>query len=228
MNSQIKITDTVGNIATEFPLATRVFARYQIDFCCGGGLPLGELCDRLELDPNAILAEIEGELSEDDGDSVRWDEVEPEILIDHILTAYHEPLKEELPRLESMAAKVADVHGDGYPETLPPLLSVFRELEAELLQHMEKEERVLFPMIKNGQGEMAAGPVACMEDEHRSAGDALSEIRRLTNDFRVPEEACTTWRALWHGLAALETAMHRHIHLENNILFPRALHGPTS
>ena len=90
---------------------------------------------------------------------------------------------------------------------------------------MGKEEQILFPLILQGRGAMAGGPVAVMEQEHQSAGDALERLRELTNDFEVPPEACNTWRALWHGLAALETGTHQHIHLENNILFPRALAG---
>ena len=88
---------------------------------------------------------------------------------------------------------------------------------------MVKEERILFPMIKQGQGAMAGGPVSLMKHEHDSAGAALRRIRELTKDYQVPPEACDTWRALWHGLAALEESLHQHIHLENNILFPRAL-----
>jgi len=144
-------------------------------------------------------------------------------LIDHILAAYHKPLTEELPRLEAMARKVIDVHRDKQPEMLPELLSVYVGLKVELEQHMAKEEQILFPMIKGGQGAMAEGPISVMAHEHDSAGSALKRLRELTDGYQVPEEACNTWRALWHGLAALEEALHQHIHLENNILFPRAL-----
>ena len=219
----INIDSKVGQIATEHPLATRVFARHNIDFCCGGGRPLGEVCAKRGLDPTTVLSEIERELATPSGSEVRWDEAPIDDLVEHILSAYHTPLHDELPRLETMARKVVEVHGDKRPDTFPQLLSVFVALKAELEQHLLKEEQILFPMIKSGQGAMAGGPISVMEDEHVNAGDALKRLRELTDDYQVPEEACNTWRALWHGLAALEESLHQHIHLENNILFPRTL-----
>ena len=214
---------TVGQMATEHPLATRVFARHEIDYCCGGGRPLGEVCSEKKLDTEVILAEIRKELEAPGSSEERWDQAPLGVLIDHILEVYHRPLDEELPRLETMARKVHQVHGDKDPERLTALLNTYVALKAELEQHMLKEEQILFPMIKQGQGAMAAGPVSVMQHEHDVAGTALRRLRELTNGYTVPEEACNTWRALWHGLAALEDALHRHIHLENNILFPRAL-----
>ena len=213
----------VGQIAAEHPLATRVFARHGIDFCCGGGKPLGEICNQRGLDAAAVLAEIESELAAPSATEDRWDQAPLNDLVEHILAAYHKPLAEELPRLETMARKVVEVHRDKQPERLPEMLSVYLGLKAELEVHMAKEEQVLFPLIKRGQGAMAGGPVSVMEHEHDSAGRALKRLRELTDGYQVPEEACNTWRALWHGLAALEEALHQHIHLENNILFPRAL-----
>lgn len=213
----------VGQIAAEHPLATRVFARHGIDFCCGGGRPLAEVCAGRRLDAATVVSEIEAELAAPCATEIRWDEAPLNDLVEHLLAAYHKPLKEELPRLEAMARKVVDVHRDKRPEALPELLSVYLGLRAELEQHMAKEERILFPMIKRGQGAMADGPISVMEHEHDAAAGALRRLRELTDGYRVPEEACNTWRALWHGLAALEEALHQHIHLENNILFPRAL-----
>jgi len=213
----------VGQIVAEHPLAARVFARHQIDFCCGGGRPLGDACARRGLDTAAVLTEITNELTTDGGSATRWDEAPLGDLIEHILTHYHASLKEELPRLEAMARKVVDVHRDKQPEMLPELLAVYLGLKAELDQHMAKEERILFPMIRGGQGAMTGGPISVMEHEHDSAGNALARLRELTHGYEVPEQACNTWRALWHGLEALEGSLHEHIHLENNILFPRAL-----
>jgi regulator of cell morphogenesis and NO signaling len=215
----------VGQLAAEYPLATRVFARHQIDYCCGGGRPLAEVCRTKGLDPARVLTEIEQEIAPADRDVQRWIDAPLGALIDHILTDYHRPLYEELPRLEAMVQKVARVHGDKEPVRLPELLSVFTSLKAELEDHFTKEEAVLFPMINRGEGGGAQGPVAVMLREHDDAGDALRRIRELTDDYTPPEGACNTWRALWYGLAALETSLHEHIHLENNILFPRALAG---
>ena len=212
----------VGQIAAEHPMATRVFARHGIDFCCGGGRPLQDVCERKGLDVESILYEIRAELTEDPSCSVRWDRAELGDLIDHIITAYHRPLSEERPRLELMARKVNRAHGDKMPDVLPELLSTFVELKAELDAHMMKEEQILFPLIRSGQGARSSAPMSVMEHEHESAGRALERLRHLTNDYTAPEGACNTWRALWVGLEQFETDMHEHIHLENNILFPRA------
>lgn len=216
---------TVGRIAAELPLATRVFARHRIDFCCGGGRPLADVCRESGIDVDSLLDEIRRELDGRCDTGERWSEAALADLIDHILSTYHASLREELPRLREMAVKVVRVHGDKDPERFAELLAVYEGLEAELDEHMMKEEQILFPMIREGHGDMASGPVSVMEMEHASAAAALRRLRELTNDYDVPAEACNTWRALWHGLAALEEDLHRHIHLENNILFPRALVG---
>jgi regulator of cell morphogenesis and NO signaling len=213
----------IGEIATEHPLATRVFHRHGIDFCCGGGKPLADACAARGIDTDVVLEELRVELDTRETPQTRWDQEPLEDLIRHILLTYHKPLKEELPRLAAMARKVNDVHHDKSPDTLPELLHVVLGLQDELESHMAKEEQILFPMILGGQGAMADGPISVMEHEHASAGAALARLRELTNGYEVPEQACNTWRALWHGLAALEESLHQHIHLENNILFPRAL-----
>ncbi len=219
----IQSDSIVGQLAAEHPLATRVFHRHGIDFCCDGGRKLQEACAAQGVDTGMVLEEIRKELSNTTIPEERWDQAPLEDLVQHILVAYHGPLKEELPRLESMARKVLEVHGDKDPETLSEVVEVYAGLKAELSQHMVKEEQILFPMIEQGQGAMAGGPVSMMKHEHDSAGAALRRLRELTKDYQVPPGACNTWRALWHGLAALEESLHQHIHLENNILFPRAL-----
>lgn len=225
----IEGTMKVGHLAAEHPLATRVFARHGIDFCCGGGKPLAKVCEDRDLDLDAVIAEIEAELEQwpEDAES-RWTDAPLGDLIEHIVGTYHASLREELPRLSQMVAKVVRAHGDKEPERLPELVAVLGGLRAELESHMLKEERVLFPLIRQGRGAMAAAPVSVMEHEHEEAATALRRLRALTDDYRVPAEACNTWRALWHGLADLERATHQHIHLENNILFPRALAGATA
>ena len=214
----------VGELAALHPLATRVFARHQIDFCCGGGRPLSDVCEKQGLDVDTVMQEIARELAPREN-VVRWDQRPITELIDHIVNRYHAGLCEELPRLEAMARKVADVHGEKDPVRLPRLLQAVLDLRGELEPHMVKEEQILFPMIRRGQGSGANGPVAVMMREHETAGDLLKDIRELTNDYSVPPDACNTWRALWMGLEGLESDLHEHIHLENNILFPRALAG---
>ena len=223
MNTTINADILIGQLAATNPLATRVFARHQIDYCCGGGRPLGEVCREKGLDIDRVLSEIQSEIAAPGFDASRWEQAPLGALIDHIVSRFHEPLHEELPRLEAMARKVARVHGDKDPERLAALVTVYLGLKDELEQHMIKEEAILFPMIKRGQGAGAAGPVDVMIHEHAEVGNALRDLRMLTDDYTVPEAACNTWRALWFGLEALETDLHEHIHLENNILFPRAI-----
>jgi len=218
----ISSEDTVKDIAVAHPLATRVFQRHSINFCCGGGLALRSACEAKGLDPDRIVEEVEEEIAGPQDHESRWEEEPLDRLIDHILTTYHEPLKEELPRLQRMADKVLAVHGEKMPEVLGELQRVFTGLRVELEGHMAKEEQILFPMIRAGRGTDAGAPIAVMEHEHASAGAALERIRELTDDFQLPEGACTTWTALWAGLAELEKELHQHIHLENHILFPRA------
>lgn len=215
---------TVSDLAVAYPVATRVFARHQIDFCCGGGTSLADACRMRGLDADTIVSEIHTELQGLSSPETCWEEEPLSDLIEHILHAYHRPLDEELPRLEALATKVARVHGDTH-DSLATILSVFVGLKVELEEHMAKEEQILFPMILGGHGMMADGPIAVMRDEHDEVGAVLTRLRALTHDYDLPPQACNSWRALWHGLAALEESLHQHIHLENNVLFPRALEG---
>jgi regulator of cell morphogenesis and NO signaling len=214
----------VGHIAAEHPAATRVFHRFGIDFCCGGGKSLAAAGAAKGVDADVLLEAVRAELSSAGPDETNWNEAALPDLIDHILETYHKPLCEELPRLDAMTAKVVEVHGDK-DARLAEVRAVFGALKAELNSHMQKEEMILFPMIRQGQGGSAQGPVSVMEHEHDSAGAALARMRELTDGFAPPEQACNTWRAMFQGLEDLERELHQHIHLENNILFPRALSG---
>ncbi|MEN8144159.1 MAG: iron-sulfur cluster repair di-iron protein [Gemmatimonadota bacterium] len=218
----ISTQETVKDIAIAHPLATRVFERHSIDFCCRGGRTLSAACDAKGLDAESIVEEVETAIAGTGDTATRWENEAPNNLIDHILTTYHEALRSELPRLQKMADKVLAVHGDKMPEVLGELQQVFTALRMELQDHMMKEEQILFPMIRAGRGADAGGPISVMEHEHASAGAALERLRELTNDFQPPEGACATWTGLWAGLADLEKQLHLHIHLENNILFPQA------
>ncbi len=212
----------IGHIAAVHPLATRVFSRHQMDFCCGGGRALGDVCHDKGVETSLVIAEIEKEL-DTTVIEVRWAEKPVIELIDHILKAFHEPLREELPRLEELALKVLDAHGEKDPDKFREIADLVSSLRAELENHMKKEEQILFPLVREGKGNLAEGPIAVMMVEHDEAGGVLRRLRKLTDNYLVPEEACNTWRALWCGLNALEESLHEHIHLENNILFPRVL-----
>ena len=212
----------VNQIATEHPLATRVFHRHGIDFCCGGGVSLETACRSQGVDSAMVLHELQMELGKETTDERNWGAAPADELIQHILNGYHEPLYEELPRLEALCTKVEGKHFDKMP-TLRAVQKEFTMIKADLLQHMAKEEQILFPMIQSGHTSMTEGPISVMRSEHDEVGAALLRIRQLTNNYQVPEEACNSWRALWAGLESLEFELHKHIHLENNILFPAVM-----
>lgn len=221
----LSVDTKVGTIATEHPLSTRVFARHGIDFCCRGGLPLVDACRSRGVEVARVLRELDEEINAIESLEVRWYERPLAELIEHILQEFHEPLEVELPRIEAMARKVDEVYGEEHPARFQSILTCFIALRTDLEQHMRKEERILFPMILDGNGHVSDGPVAVIEMEHEQVGAMLRRLRDLTDDYRVPDEACSTWRALWAALEELERSLHEHIHLENNILHPRALAG---
>lgn len=218
----VSATDRIGNLAAKIPQASRVFARHQIDYCCGGNHTLADACDLAKVDVAIVLAEINEELKRDHT-GILPDGLTLEDLITHIQKTYHEPLREELPRLEEMARKVARVHAERDGERLAALAETVSELKAEILTHLDKEDGILFPLICAGSGAMAQMPISRMQKDHDDHGTSLRRIRKLTADFKVPGDACMTWRALWKSLEELERSLHEHIHLENNILFPKTL-----
>ena len=223
---------TVADIATAAPATIRIFQHHHIDFCCGGRIPLAQACAERGLETDLVLTQLQAATSPATAEPT-WADASLAALISHIQSRYHEPLRTELPRLEAMVAKVLNRHGDKLPDVLPPLYETFVSLRHELLEHMLKEDRVLFPVIAALEAgaplpvaDAAAwmpSPVAVMEAEHEAAGAALARMRTLTNDYTPPEWACPTFRGLYFGLAQLETDMHLHVHLENNVLFPRAM-----
>lgn len=232
MPIEIAPETTVARLATRVPSTIAVFQRHGIDFCCRGGRPLADACAEKGLSFAALREELAAAAEGPAEETRAWDEAPLGELIDHVLDRYHARLREELPRLGAMAARVLEVHGDKHPETLPALAATFDGLRAELDAHMAKEEQVLFPAVRRLEAAPTVGarlpspplaaPIAAMEHEHEDAGRALDELRRLTGGYQPPAGACTTFRGLYHGLAELEADLHRHIHLENNVLFPRA------
>lgn len=221
----------VADIVTEAPGTVAVFQRHQIEFCCGGHLPLEVVCRNEGLDVEALIAELMA-AAQPFAETGDWHAATLTDLVAHIQAAYHEPLYQELPRLRTMLAKVVQRHGDRMPETLLPLQATFAELERDLTKHMTKEDAILFPAIVRFESmpglavtgpHPLAGPITVMEHDHDQAGDALAAIRSLTGGYEPPKGACPTFRGLYHGLGELEHRMHLHVHLENDILFPKAL-----
>jgi regulator of cell morphogenesis and NO signaling len=215
--------DTLSELAVRYPAATRVFHAHGLDFCCHGRRPLAEACREKQLDPAEILAAATAG-ADVTGDLTVWSEAPLADLVAHITFHYHARLRAEIPRLVELAEKVERVHAER--ESCPRGLAAhLRLVHAAVLDHLEKEEVVLFPMILAGRGWQAAGPVQMMEHEHTDHASSLARNRALTADLTPPAEACTTWRALYLRLAELERELMDHIHLENNVLFPRALNA---
>jgi regulator of cell morphogenesis and NO signaling len=212
---------TLAELAVTHPAAARVFYRNRLDFCCGGRRPLAEACLERHLDPQAILDAIEAE-NPLVGERTRWEQAPLEALVAHIVETYHRRLRLALPDLVTMARKVETRHG-AKGECPIGLAAHLEAMHASVLDHLRKEEQILFPMIVSGMGSRASAPVHVMELEHEHHGDALRGIRRLTHDLTAPPNACPTWRALYLGLQQLEEELMEHIHLENNVLFRRAL-----
>ncbi|PKN55505.1 MAG: iron-sulfur cluster repair di-iron protein [Deltaproteobacteria bacterium HGW-Deltaproteobacteria-14] len=213
---------TVADVARRGVAATRVLQRHKIDFCCGGGRPLDEACEARGVTPEAVLAEVAAEVAEPD--ETDWTQAPLGALIDHIIARFHDPLREEMPRLAFLAHKVARVHEER-DARLPALRDVYLAIANELGPHLDKEEQILFPWIRRGQGGSAGAPVRVMESEHEHVGALLVQLRKLADDYVVPDMACGSWRALLEGLELFEADLHAHIHLENNVLHPRALRG---
>ena len=228
-------TMTLADLAATSLSAVRILEQHGLDYCCGGKQPLEQACFAKNLTPQAIMREIE-EAKVASAAGRDWQTAPLDELVKHIVGTHHEYLQLDLPVLGHRMDKVASVHGARDPKTLPRMADVFAALRAEMEMHMHKEETILFPFIEQyGRAEVQnrpmppvpfgsiANPIAMMEREHVSAGDALGEIRTLTGDFELPPYACSTVRALYEGLQVLEADLHVHIHLENNILFPRAI-----
>lgn len=212
---------SLAAIATRFAGATRVFQRHNLDFCCRGHETVAAACAARSLDPESLLTELDSELRPtNEGED--WETRSIVDLLDHLQTRYHDRHRQELPRLFSMAAKVESVHAEraSCPHGLAAHLNGCSE---DLDRHMQKEEQILFPMLRAGHGSHAAGPVQVMEQEHQEHGANLRRLRQLAHDYVPPSGACATWRALYLGLEEFERELMQHIHLENHVLFPRVL-----
>jgi regulator of cell morphogenesis and NO signaling len=210
----------IGDIARDRPSSTRIFLRHKLDFCCGGRRTLREACAKAGLDPDVIAAELAAETANDTTPS--WESQSSAQLVDHIIAHYHEPLRRDMPVLIDAARKVERVHA-AKPAVPAGLAEELVEFWTEMQQHMMKEERVLFPMLRTGvRGAQVYMPVRVMEHEHDEHAVHLARIRELTGDLQLPAHACATWTALYNGLTQIEAELMEHIHLENNVLFPRA------
>ena len=228
---------TVREVAVKLPQSTRLFEKLKIDYCCGGNRPLTDACASIGVEVGEVMGMLESvNQSEPQSDgAIDFQTLPLSELIAHILDTHHAFTKQEMSRLELLSRKVISVHGENHPE-LHKVGAMFETLCADLKPHMFKEEEILFPYIvalvqsrsQNQPGPFAPfgtvnNPVRMMMMEHDTAGEILRELRTITSDYTSPADGCISYQTLYEALEALEKDLHQHIHLENNILFPRAI-----
>ena len=217
---------TLGDLVTARPAAARILERHGLDYCCGGDRPLTEACDAAGVDVGDVVADLD-ELAP--GDPEAWAALPPPGLAADIVATHHAYLHEELPLLAALADKVLRVHGGRHPE-LAEVRRLVAELAADLVPHLLKEERVLFPaiaLLAEGHRDFPFGsiaaPITMMLAEHDRAGELLAALRAATGAYRPSADACASYRSLYERLDALEADTHLHVHKENNVLFPAVL-----
>ena len=214
------LEQSLGQLACDLPGATRIFHRYKLDFCCGGQQSLREAMEAGDVEPADLLADL-AEIRHDEVQEQDWRHAPMSELIEHILLRFHEVHREQLPELIRLARQVEETHGQraDHPTGLVKhLVGMYQDL----LSHLQKEEQVLFPLLRHDESRKARLPMLVMRHEHDAHGQGLQKLAQLTADFSVPEDACNTWRALYAGLVRLKEDLMQHIHLENNVLFPQA------
>ena len=230
------VNQTVREIAIEHPTTVRVFESLGIDYCCGGKRSLQDACERAGVPVERALDLLAAVNEDSPADAANWSEASAQKLIHHIVGRHHSYVRSETPRLMTMFEKVVSRHGQAHPE-LASIRDLFGALTEELFVHMHKEENVLFPHFEQMEWAVARGaapppavfgsvemPISRMLADHEDAGELLAQMRALSSEYQAPDSACPTYRGLYHGLEEFERDLHHHVHLENNILFPRALH----
>lgn len=232
MKNKFTGTQAVGPIVAEFPQAADIFKEYRIDFCCGGDKTLTAAIKELHLNESSVLDKLNQAYATmaDQNNviaKVDWREHSLTALVDHIITTHHLYLQREMPQISEYVTKILRVHGLAHNE-LTKVHKLFHILKLELDQHLIKEEELLFPLIKeydkNSTSELLEKIKAVtndIESEHEQAGDIIKELRKITNDYALPSDACTSFRLAYQKLEELESDLFQHIHLENNILHPR-------
>jgi regulator of cell morphogenesis and NO signaling len=240
MTIQVDGKMTVRDLVGRYPQTRSVFEEHGIDYCCGGGKCLTDVANEHGLKLPSLLDALGRTLRAEPGRAEAtdkdWYAASLAELVNHIVEVHHGYMKTALPRLRSLVPMVLKAHGAHHGDVLRQVQELFNVLDAELSSHLMKEEQVLFPYIvaiearvRDGTPEpqacfgTARNPIRQMEHEHESAGQALAKLREVTQDYALPADACPTFKAMYEELQHMEADLHQHIHLENNILFPRSL-----
>ena len=229
------LNTTVGEIVKANYKASDVFKKYGVDFCCGGNKTVAAVCEAKGIDKEVILAELDEKLKTSNETGIPYDELPLDFLALHIQKKHHRYVEESIPVLNEYLAKIVQVHGAQHPE-LSEIASLFRASAGELTMHMKKEELMLFPYVQKlaklresntSEWEKPVfgsvqNPISQMEQEHEAEGNRFRKIAMLSNDYTPPADACNTYMVTFKKLKEFEEDLHLHIHLENNILFPKA------
>ena len=228
---KIDVSTTLAEAVDAFPQLAREFERRGLDYCCGGARTLGEECVLIGADPQVTVAELSAMAAASESGSAEWTSMSADVLVDHLESTHHRYLWDEMPRVTALIDKIVSVHGGRHPE-LVEVAACFAQVRADLEPHMLKEERVLFPMIR----ELATAtdmpsfhcgslrnPISVMLSEHDAVGALLARIHRLTDGYTPPGDGCASYVACFSAMAELEADTHLHIHKENNVLFPLVL-----
>lgn len=228
------LTKSLAKIVTENHKTANVFEKYQLDFCCKGKRTLQEACKENKINPVEVLSDLELAMLAAKNDAGDPDTLSLNDLSNYIVDTHHSYVRNELPLIYGYLQKVASKHGERHPE-LYKIFELFAAVKEEMEMHMLKEEKILFPRIREVEklindsvtlhinNTFIAAPVSVMEQEHDHAGSLMAEIRELTKNYTPPTDACTTYKLSFEALKAFEQDLHQHVHLENNILFPKAL-----
>lgn len=222
-------TKTIADIVSENFKTADVFKKLQIDFCCGGKKTIAQVCDEKNINMKQLIEELEQQY-ETNNEVHQYNTWKLSFLIDYIVNVHHQYLHSNLPIIKQYADTVKNVHGNQQPELIE-IHAIFCALADELILHLQKEEEILFPRIKqieenntNTSNTMPiTNPIIVMEEEHNHAGLLLHQLNALTNNYTPPQDACNTYKVFYAKLHELESDLHKHIHLENNLLFPKAL-----
>jgi regulator of cell morphogenesis and NO signaling len=231
---------TIGSVVAENFRTAKIFENYGLDFCCGGKKTIDAACKEKGLNADEVINSLSNISGSDKSADHNFSEWNPSFLIDYIVNVHHTYVVNSMPVIMEHAAKVVNAHGERHPEVIK-IFSLFKDVQEELNSHMMKEEKMLFPYIKRladvfNNGKVTEfppfgsinNPIRMMELEHENAGIILAEIRNLSNSLTPPEDACNTFRVLYGELNDFEKDLHKHIHLENNILFPKAVEMESS
>lgn len=226
---------TLSQIVAKNYRAAGVFERYSLDYCCKGNKSFSEACSEKNLNASDILTELQNTEVVSDNSSLRFGDWDLDFLVDYIFNNHHKYIRTAIPVITAHAEKIASKHGDIHPETVE-INRIFSRVSKDLKQHLMKEEEILFPFIKylvkterlglkaeRPYFSTIANPIKMMDAEHTEAGDSLFLIRKLTDNFTPPEGACTTFKTYYKELKEFEEDLHKHVHLENYILFPKAI-----